>query len=150
MEYKQASLTADIIVKYFDEILLIKRKNDPYKDHYAFPGGFLNLDDNETFIQAAIRELKEETNIDVSEDRLEFFKLLDDPFRDKRGRIVSVVYLLDIDFIDKEEIDKVAKAGDDAKEIEWVKINKIYSGEIKLAFDHKLAADEIYYGEGEK
>ena len=63
-EYPRPALTADVLVFSHDrrEVILIRRKNEPYKDCWALPGGFMDM--NETIEQCAVRELKEETNIE--------------------------------------------------------------------------------------
>ena len=89
-EYKIPSLTADIFI--FDEdfnFILIKRKNEPYKDYWALPGGFVEY--GETVENAAIREAKEETNIDVTLKGL--VNVYSDPDRDSRGHTVTVAYI---------------------------------------------------------
>ena len=67
-KYPHPAVTADCIVFNQEEdmisVLLIKRKNEPFKDCWAFPGGFINID--ESAEDAAIRELKEETGLEVS------------------------------------------------------------------------------------
>lgn len=77
--HKKPSLTVDILI-FNDkkEFILIKRKNNPYKDCWAFPGGF--VDYGETTEDAAVREAKEETSIDV--DLQNQFKVYSNPLRD--------------------------------------------------------------------
>lgn len=104
------------------ELLLIKRKNEPYKDYWALPGGF--VDENEDLKAAAIRELEEETQIKVSD--LEQIGAFGKPFRDPRGHMISVAYFGTV------SSETIAKAADDAKEVAWISINKLP----KLAFDH--------------
>ena len=106
-------------------ILLIKRKNDPFKDFWAFPGGF--VDENEDLEVAALRELQEETQIKI--DHLEQLKAFGKPFRDPRSHVVSIAFT---GFVSKET---QAIASDDAKEAKWFSVNDLP----KLAFDH----DEI-------
>lgn len=135
-DYPMASVTADMGVlrkaeddgKY--EILLIKRKNEPYKDCWALPGGFMEM--NETLEKCAIRELKEETGIEV--DGAEFIDLLDGVERDPRGRVISAV------FKSYAPAGAVAVANDDAKEIGWFKNGQLPP----LAFDHKWAITKIF------
>lgn len=134
-DYPMASVTADIGVlrKAEDgrfEILLIKRKNEPYKDCWALPGGFMEMD--ETLEKCAVRELKEETNIVV--DRVEFITLLDAVDRDPRGRTISAV------FKSYASKNAVAVANDDAIEIGWFKNGQLP----ELAFDHKWAITKIF------
>lgn len=107
------------------EILLIKRKNEPFQNCWALPGGF--VEKNEALEQAAIRELKEETSIEIQS--LEQLKAFGKPFRDPRNHVVSVA------FFGITSLDTVAKAADDAKDAQWFAVKELP----KLAFDH----DEI-------
>lgn len=124
---KVADLAADIIVLRKNnstlEVLLIKRRDDPFKDHWALPGGYFNV--GESPEQAAIRELEEETSIKVPE--VYQFRTYGDPKRDPRGHVISVVHFVYV------LTDKVAVAGDDAKELQWWDIYKLPP----LAFDHE-------------
>lgn len=129
MKISEIFVTVDIVLikKLIGdyELLLIKRRNEPFKDNWALPGGF--VDKNEDLETAAIRELVEETSITVSE--LEQLKAFGKPFRDPRNHVVSVAFFGMVD----ENI--VAKAADDAKEAKWFSVKEL----TKLAFDH----DEI-------
>lgn len=118
-------VTVDILVinNQTEEILLIKRLNEPFKDCWALPGGF--VDENEDLEAAAHRELKEETNLEV--DELYQIGAFGTPGRDPRGHMISIAYL---GYINETEN---AKAMDDAKELKWFNINNLP----KLAFDHK-------------
>ncbi len=130
--YPRPAVTVDIILVTKQDqprILLIQRKNDPFKDHWAFPGGFLDMD--EELINAASRELKEETGIAVKE--LHQFKSYGTLNRDPRGRTVSVVFYA---FINKE---LHTQAMDDAKDAQWFHLNKMP----KLAFDHDTILAEF-------
>jgi 8-oxo-dGTP diphosphatase len=93
MKISEIFVTVDIVLirKLIDdyELLLIKRRNEPFKDNWALPGGF--VDKNEDLETAAIRELVEETSITVSE--LEQLKAFGKPFRDPRNHVVSVAFL---------------------------------------------------------
>ena len=71
------------------ELLLIKRKNEPFKDFWALPGGFVN--ENEDLEVAAIRELFEETRIKIT--KLEQLKAFGKPLRDPRNHVVSIAFL---------------------------------------------------------
>jgi len=133
-EYPRPAVCADIIVftdnKSNPEVLLIKRKFDPFKDKWALPGGFLDMD--EELNQTAYRELEEETSI--TEIKLEQFKTFGKIGRDPRGRTVSVVYF---GFI-SENHKHMAKANDDASETKWFSITSLPN----LAFDHKEIINE--------
>jgi 8-oxo-dGTP diphosphatase len=104
------------------QILLIKRKNDPFQNCWALPGGF--VDENEDLVVAAKRELEEETQIKVS--NLEQLKAYGKPFRDPRNHVVSIAYF----GIANESTE--AKASDDAEDCNWFEINDLPN----LAFDH--------------
>ncbi|CCG53345.1 MutT/nudix family protein [Flavobacterium indicum GPTSA100-9 = DSM 17447] len=118
-------VTVDILVinNETEEILLIKRLNEPFKDCWALPGGF--VDENEDLEAAAHRELKEETNLEVEE--LYQIGAFGTPGRDPRGHMISIAYL------GYSNDTENTKAMDDAKELKWFNINNLP----KLAFDHR-------------
>lgn len=121
-------ITVDIVVFYKKRqktfILLIKRKNDPFKDSWAFPGGF--VDNNELVINAGKRELKEETGLDLNIDAFKFLNYYDALDRDPRSRTVSFAFLAETD--EQKEV----KGNDDAQDAKWFPLEKLP----KLAFDH--------------
>ena len=126
-KYPRPELTADCIVitqEQEPKILLIQRKNEPFKGCWAFPGGFMNMD--ETTEECAIRELKEETGIDINPENIFQIGAYSEVNRDPRDRIVTVAYLT--------IVDKVLKVQgiDDAAKAEWFSIYKLP----ELAFDH--------------
>ena len=123
-KYKIPSLTTDIFI--FDEntnFILIKRKNDPYKNCWALPGGFVEY--GESVESAAIREAKEETHIDVK--LLDLVNVYSKPDRDPRGHTVTITYTANGNMDDK-------KADSDACEIGIFSIDDLDN--IELAFDH--------------
>ena len=105
------------------ELLLIQRKNEPFRDQWALPGGF--VDQNEDLADAARRELLEETGIQVM--HLEQLKAFGKPGRDPRGHMISVAFLVTV-----TDENLVAKAADDAADAKWFSVNDLP----KLAFDH--------------
>lgn len=131
-DYPRAMLTVDMVVlRKTDsktEVLLIRRLNDPYKDHWALPGGFIEM--KETLEKSAYRELEEETHI--TEINLQQLKTYGDPGRDPRGRTVSVVFG---GFLQSKQ---EALAGDDAAETNWFPVEKLPP----LAFDHQKIVEE--------
>lgn len=146
-KYPKPSVTVDLIVYIEGEGLLqVKRGNYPYKDCWALPGGFLDVGTENT-VHAAIRELKEETSLDLTEDQLTLVGVYSDPDRDPRDHVVSIVYAVDLPV----KYAKQVKAGDDAKETRFVQLNSspvtgdpMYSKEPPMAFDHdKIVADYI-------
>lgn len=123
--YKKPSVTADIFI--FDDdlnFILIKRKNDPYKDYWALPGGFVEY--GESVETAAVREAKEETSIDV--ELKDLVNVYSKPDRDPRGHTITVAYTAKGDFNSR-------KADDDAKDIGIFSCENL--GEINIAFDHE-------------
>ncbi|HET9806876.1 MAG TPA: NUDIX hydrolase [Nitrososphaeraceae archaeon] len=124
-EYKNPIPTVDAIIQNSSSILLIKRSKDPYKNQFALPGGFVNK--GETIEEAIKREVYEETSLEVHP--IDILGVYSDPKRDPRGHMMTVVFIVLV-------IRGNPSAGDDAKEISWIPIEKI--NDIKIAFDHKL------------
>ncbi len=127
-KYPRPAVTADCIVitKEPDpKVLLIERGDEPFKGCWAFPGGFMNMD--ETTEQCAIRELEEETGLQLSDvHQIGAYSKVD---RDPRGRTVTVAYLAIVD----EPI--TVNGQDDAAKAQWFSLSALPV----LAFDH----DEI-------
>lgn len=121
-----------IETNYF--ILLIKRKNEPFKDKWALPGGF--VDENEALEVAAMRELLEETSIKCL--NLAQVGAYGKPNRDPRGHMVSIAYMGEV----ASSVE--GKAADDAKELAWFKITEIPD----LAFDHLDIINDVLKQKG--
>jgi len=126
--YPRPAVTVDIIVfkniENNPEILLIERKNEPFKNMWALPGGFVDKD--EDIKTAAYRELAEETSIqDIQLSQLHTFGK---PGRDPRGHTISIVHT---GFL--QNSNQKIQAGDDAKNLQWFSINDLPD----LAFDHQ-------------
>jgi bifunctional NMN adenylyltransferase/nudix hydrolase len=121
---ERSHMTADALVTWGGKVLLVERKNHPGKGQWALPGGFKKP--GETFLQACLRELKEETKLKVPEKVLRGSIvgewLEDNPKRSNRGCIVTKVFHIDLGF-DLEE--PKAKASDDAKKAKWTPVNQI-------------------------
>lgn len=124
-EYKNPALTVDTVIIDDNDMVLIQRLNNPYKDYWALPGGFVNY--GECVEDAAVREAKEETNLDV--ELIKLVGVYSNPDRDPRGHTVSVVYLAKI-------IGGYLKSDSDAKNVKKISIDEI--SEKKLAFDHNI------------
>ena len=135
MSYPKPSFTVDIIIEGpGPSIVLVQRKNAPFKNYWALPGGFVNK--GEHLEVAASRELREETQFAVTPSILRQFKTYGDPGRDPRGWVVSVVfyYQTHIGLINP-------KAGDDAKEVRIFSLNELPK---KIAFDHQRIINEYF------
>ena len=130
IKYKIPSLTVDIFIfNENHEFILIQRKNNPFKDFWALPGGF--VDYGETTGDAAIREAKEETSIDV--EIIGLLNVYSDPNRDPRRHTVSVTYLARGNFDD-------ANADDDAKDIRVCSFDELKT--LYIAFDHMTILED--------
>ena len=126
---KTPLLTTDCVI--FDgeaRVLLIRRKNEPFKDAYALPGGFVDI--GETMEAACRREVLEETGLAVSE--LTLVGVYSDPSRDPRGHTVSIAYMTLLPEAPSPQ------AGSDAEAAEWVEDWR----KRKLAFDHEKIIDD--------
>ena len=117
--YPPTFVTADAVVTQAGHVLLVKRGAMPGKGLWALPGGFVNQ--YETFFDAAIRELREETRIAVPEPVLRgsrrSWRVFEDPYRSQRGRTITQAFHLDL--ANKEELPKI-KGSDDAEKAQWV------------------------------
>jgi 8-oxo-dGTP diphosphatase len=124
-KYPHPAVTTDCVIFGFNgerlQVLLIERGIEPYKGHWAFPGGFLKMD--ETAEEGAKRELKEETGLaDAYIQQLHTFS---NPDRDPRERVITIAYYA---LVKIQEV----KGGDDAASARWFPLDEIPP----LAFDH--------------
>ncbi len=132
-EYSRPALTVDVTVVQNEfnakSILLIRRKNDPFRDSWALPGGFVEI--NETVPEAASRELTEETGFPkVPTSCLIEVGVFSRVDRDPRERVISVAYA----FSFTTTFSKVSlTAGDDAADAQWFPVDNLPF----LAFDHE-------------
>jgi 8-oxo-dGTP diphosphatase len=126
-DFERPSVAADVVIFRMAErglsVLLIQRKDPPYAERWAVPGGFVNID--ESLDAAAKRELEEETGISGVE--VEQLYTFGEPGRDPRGRVITVAYLALVP-PDKSS----ARSGDDAADAAWFELDKLPP----LAFDH--------------
>jgi 8-oxo-dGTP diphosphatase len=122
-KYSNPTPTVDVILNRASEVLMVRRKKDPFKDHLSLPGGFVN--EGERIEEAMKREALEETSLEV--EPVDILGVYSDPKRDPRKHIVTVVFIGII-------VGGTSRAGDDAASIEWVKLANIERQQI--AFDH--------------
>lgn len=125
--YPRAALTVDCCVfrdnHGTEEILLIQRDRPPFEGFWALPGGFIEMD--ETLMEAAMRELKEETGLkDIEMHQMHAFDKID---RDPRGRTISVVFTGQV-----MNADQKIRPASDARDVHWFTPDNIPL----LAFDH--------------
>ncbi len=110
--------------------LLVRRKNEPFKGHWAIPGGFMNIDEDAA--AAARRELREETGLQV----LQIMQLgaYTAVARDPRERVISIAYIAYV------EQPAPVSGGDDAAQAQWFNVDELPD----LAFDHnRMMADAL-------
>lgn len=127
-DYPRPAVTVDAVVFRRNdlgkwEVLLIKRKNEPFSNYWALPGGF--VDENETLEEAVQRELYEETSLKGLQ--LTQLRAFSKPDRDPRGRTISIAFV----GVLRENV--VVNPQDDAKDTKWFCIENLP----RLAFDHE-------------
>ena len=132
-KYPHPAVTTDCVIFGFDgselQVLLIERGIEPFKGKWAFPGGFLNMD--ETAVEGAMRELKEETGLENA--YIEQFNTYSEPGRDPRERVITIAHYA---LVRIQEV----KGGDDAAKAQWFPIDEVP----QLAFDHdKILRDAM-------
>ena len=120
------ALAADAAVRRGDSILLIKRKFPPMQGAWALPGGFVDRGENP--IDAAVRELLEETGLDGENPKL--LSVMGDANRDPRKHIVSIVYEIEV------SSQQQPTAGDDTADAKFWPIDTILAGDLQIAGDH--------------
>lgn len=130
-KYPRPAVTVDAILATTEKVLLIQRKNPPFKAQWALPGGF--LDENETLEEALLRELEEETAITgLHFQQFKTFSSLD---RDPRHRTISTVFWCRISTFDALKY----QARDDAQNIGVFNFDQLP----ELAFDHESIIREF-------
>lgn len=120
MEKSNPKLTVDAIILFENKLVLVKRKNPPYKGSFALPGGFVEI--GESTEKAACREAFEETGLSI--EIIKLIGVYSDPARDPRGHTVSICYL--------SKGSGRLKSGSDAAAAELFEPDSIP----ELAFDH--------------
>lgn len=152
--YKGANPTVDLVMRFTegktDQILLIQRDTEPFKGYWALPGGFIDGDSQkgdvfhpiETAEHAALRECKEETNIDFTGD-ITFVGMYEGNQRDPRdtleGWTQSHAFTVNV----PEAFSTLPQAGE-VKACQWFDVSELVSGKIAMAFDHqKIIQDAI-------
>lgn len=124
-EYPRAAMTTDAVIFGFDgqqlQVLLIERGVEPYIGRWAFPGGFLRMD--ETVEECVRRELQEETSI--NQPYMKQLGVFSDVERDPRGRIITTAFYALVPI-------QPVIGGDDARKAQWFPIHEVPA----LAFDH--------------
>jgi 8-oxo-dGTP diphosphatase len=132
--YSPFAVTVDLVVLTIRDgalrVLLVRRGAPPFKGRLALPGGFVHPD--EGLHGAAVREVREETGLDVRGMHLEQLASYGDPKRDPRMRVVSIAHLV----IAPDLAESVA--GTDAAAAAWTTVDEVLDRRGRLAFDHGL------------
>ncbi len=129
--YRNPTPTVDGILVDDRGILLIKRKNSPYKGKYALPGGFVEY--GEKLEEAVVREIKEETGFITGVE--EMVGVYSDPDRDPRGHMITTVFSLN-------KIGGKLESGSDADQAKFFGLEDLP----ELAFDHQLIIKDYLNG----
>jgi 8-oxo-dGTP diphosphatase len=119
--HKSPALTVDAVIVKEEEIVLIRRKREPFRGQYALPGGFVEY--GETVEAALLREVLEETGLVVQIESL--VGVYSDPRRDPRGHVVSVAFTASV-------VEGALAGGSDAAATMLWDVTKLPP----LAFDH--------------
>lgn len=137
-------VTTDAVVTHRDHILMVTRKNHPGMNQWALPGGFLEPD--ESLLSGVLRELNEETLLDVSKEQLRrnfrLVHVLADVDRDPRARMLSHVHGFVLDpTAPRPQVSAIG--GDDTKKAEWLPIREVLASRERLFLDHHCAIERF-------
>lgn len=131
-KYEHMAVTTDCVIFTYEDwklkVLLVRRGGDPCKGMWAFPGGFLRMD--ETAEQGALRELLEETSLSPSSPIVQL-GVFSDVHRDPRERVITIAFYA---LVKPYEV----VGGDDADEAAWFPVDNLPP----LAFDHRRIFDD--------
>ncbi|MGB0128082.1 MAG: bifunctional nicotinamide-nucleotide adenylyltransferase/Nudix hydroxylase [Rhodocyclaceae bacterium] len=132
--YPPVFVTVDAVVRAAGSVLLVKRANHPGRNLWALPGGF--LDQRESLLQAAMRELREETALGIAEPSLaaalKAVAVFDHPHRSLRGRTITHAHFFDLGDARLPEV----VGGDDASHAEWIPVDALRAMEDQFFEDH--------------
>jgi bifunctional NMN adenylyltransferase/nudix hydrolase len=143
--YPPIFVTVDAVVMHSGHVLLVRRRNDPGQGLWALPGGF--VDQDERLQHAVIRELREETQLALSDDELlrslKAHMVFDDPQRSLRGRTITHAHYFDL----RGGALPAVIGGDDAEQARWVPLSEALTMEEKF-FDDHFHVLEYFVGRG--
>ena len=129
LPYAPTFVTTDAVVVQSGHVLMIKRRSEPGKGLWAFPGGFLNAKTDRSLVDAMIRELREETGLKIPEKVLKGSitkqKTFDAIERSARGRTITTAFKVELE---GTELPRV-KGMDDAEKARWVPISEVKRSE---------------------
>ena len=132
--YPPNFVTVDAVVIHSGHVLLVRRKHEPGKGLWAFPGGFVDV--AETIDEAVIRELREETGISLLTEALRLAtrhkQVFDHPERSQRGRTITHAYHFDFPCGNLPPV----KGADDAEQARWVPLSEALQMQAQFFDDH--------------
>lgn len=141
--YPPVFVTVDAVVSCANHVLLIQRAQAPGQGRLALPGGF--IDTHETLQESALRELAEETTLQVSEHdlhaSLKAVGVFDAPLRSQRGRVITHAYHFDL----PANVLPPITAADDAAQARWTPLTQLSQLENQFHDDHFLILDEFLH-----
>jgi len=139
-DFPRPSVAVDLVIFTLVDatlkVLLVKRKEHPFKGAWALPGGFVRVgetakDQGEDLDGAAARELQEETGLEPSRVFLEQLKAFGRAGRDPRMRVISIAYTALV----RPDLAPFVKAGGDVSDADWFPVETLKK--VDLAFDHR-------------
>ena len=142
--YEMATNTVDVCVCRVKngklEVLMVKRARPPFRDHWAIPGGFIDIGEKEGMLAAAERELEEETGI----RGLPLWQLATygGPTRDPRYRVITTAYFTIPSKSTIESITVKPQDTDEIKETTWLAVDELPDN---IAFDHAVILEDLKY-----
>ncbi|MFW6256047.1 MAG: NUDIX domain-containing protein [Candidatus Sumerlaeota bacterium] len=128
-QYPHAAIAGTVVVwdTHREAVLMLRRAGEPYKDHWCFPGGFLDPG-HESLEETAARELWEEARVRVAAGDLQLIDIRSKPDRDPRDHVIDVGYYVELENPD-------AELGEEGTDLQWMKADKVAG--LDMAFDHE-------------
>ncbi|HET9957081.1 MAG TPA: bifunctional nicotinamide-nucleotide adenylyltransferase/Nudix hydroxylase [Polyangiaceae bacterium] len=124
-------VTVDAVVTVNDRVLLVQRGRAPGKDLWALPGGF--LEPEESLVSGALRELREETGLELAESACADVAVFAHPARSLRGRIITHAHYFPLGELPELP---VVKGADDAAAAQWLPVSEVADAEQRFFDDH--------------
>lgn len=141
-DYPRPAVAVDLVILTIIDaqlrVLLVKRKEHPFKGGWALPGGFVRVgekDQGEDLDAAARRELHEETGLDADRVAMEQLYTFGKAGRDPRMRVISVAYVALV----RPDLAPIVRAGGDVSDADWFSFEQLKK--LELAFDHRDIVD---------
>lgn len=133
------SLTTDIVIHDCKNVLLVEREVDPFKGRLALIGGFVypHID----ILGSAVRIVAEKIEVNLNEEDIKYLTILDNPERDTRGRVVSIVYSCQVN--DVKDFIELTRTGIEVSSVCYKPLADLARQPNLLAFDHIRAINAL-------